>query len=100
MPDPIHDRDHLSDLLTQVAEAACDYLARVDQLPAGGTERRDQATPRFAGEPPEDGKGSLETVASLPTQRAEAATHSARPPFFHFLTGGSTPPAPAAHLPS
>ena len=96
MPDPIHDRDHLSDLLTQVAEAACDYLARVDQLPAGGTARRDEATRRFVGELPEDGNGSLETVASLLTHGVEAATNSAGPRFFHFVTGGSTPAALAA----
>src|SRR5260370_23694739 len=96
MPDPIHERDHLSDLLTQVAEAACDYLARVDHLPAGGTERRDEATRRFVGELPEDGNGSLETVASLLTHGVEAATNSAGPRFFHFVTGGSTPAALAA----
>jgi hypothetical protein len=62
VPDPIGDRDHLSRVLTQVAEAARDYFARVDQLPAGGTARRDEATGHFAGELPEDGDGSLATA--------------------------------------
>ena len=96
MPDPIHDRDHLSDVLTQVAEAARHYLAQVDQLPAGGTARRDEATRHFVNELPEDGNGSLATVTSLLTHGVEAATNSAGPRFFHFVTGGSTPAALAA----
>src|SRR4029077_3272104 len=96
MPDPIHDRDHLSDRLTQASEAARQYLARVDQLPAGGTARRDEATAHFVGELPEDGNGSLATLTSLLTHGMEAATNSAGPRFFHFVTGGSTPAALAA----
>src|SRR5438128_2205664 len=96
MPDPIHDRDHLPDLLTQVADAARDYFARVDQLPAGGTTRRDEATGHFVGELPEDGNGSVAAVTSLLTHGLEAATNSAGPRFFHFVTGGSTPAALAA----
>ena len=96
MPDPILDRDHLSDRLTQVAEAARQYLARVDQLPAGGTARRDKAAGHFVGELPEDGNGSLATLTSLLTHGVEAATNSAGPRFFHFVTGGSTPAALAA----
>src|ERR1700694_2534277 len=96
MPDPILDRDHLSDRLIQVAEAARKYLARVDQLPAGGTARRDEAADHFVGELPEDGNGSLATLTSLLTHGVEAATNSAGPPFFPFLTCGSTPAALAA----
>ena len=96
MPDPIQDRDHLSALLTQVAEAARRYLARVDELPAGGSAGRDEATHRFVGGLPEDGNGSLATLTSLLTDGIEAATNSAGPRFFHFVTGGSTPAALAA----
>src|SRR3989454_8630067 len=96
MPDPIQDRDHLSTLLSQVADAARRYLARVDELPAGGTARRDEATGYFVGELPEDGNGSLATLTSLLTHGVEAATNSAGPRFFHFVTGGSTPAARAA----
>lgn len=96
MPDPVLDRDHLSDRLTQVAEAAAQYLARVDQLPAGGTAGRDKAAGHFVGELPEDGNGSLATLTSLLTHGVEAATNSAGPRFFHFVTGGSTPAALAA----
>ena len=59
MSDPILDRDHLSDRLAQVAEAARQYLARVDHLPAGGTARRDEAADHFVGELPEDGPDGI-----------------------------------------
>jgi len=96
MPDPIDDRDRLPVLLTQVAEAARDYLQRVDQLPAGGTAGRDQAAGRFAGELPDDGIGSVATVTRLLTDGMQSAVNSAGPRFFHFVTGGSTPAALAA----
>src|SRR5438132_2309722 len=96
MPDPIHDRDRLPDLLTQVADAARDYFARVDQLPAGSTTGRDEATGHFVGELPEDGNGGVAAVTSLLTHGLEAATNSAGPLFFHFVTRGSTPAALAA----
>src|SRR2546421_4022064 len=96
MADPIQDRDALSGMLTQVAEAARRYLARVDELPAGGGAKRDEATRRFVGELPEDGNGSLATLTSLLTHGVEASTNSAGPRFFHFVTGGSTPAALAA----
>src|SRR5207244_10007147 len=96
MPDPIDDRDQLPELLTQVAKTARDYLARVDQLPAGGTVGRDNAAQRFAGDLPADGNGSVATVTRLLTDGMQAAVNSAGPRFFHFVTGGSTPSALAA----
>src|SRR5438874_2784085 len=96
MPDPIDDRDQLPELLTQVAKAARDYLARVDQLPAGGTVGRDEAAQRFAGDLPADGNGSVATVTRLLTDGMQAAVNSAGPRFFHFVTGGATPAALAA----
>src|SRR6266576_1843380 len=96
MPDPIDDRDRLPELLTQVADAARDYRARVDQLPAGGTVGRDEAAQRFAGDLPAEGNGSVATVTRLLTDGMQAAVNSAGPRFFHFVTGGSTPSALAA----
>src|SRR6266513_4265206 len=96
MPDPIDDRDRLPELLTQVADAARDYLARVDQLPAGGTVGRDEAARQFAGDLPEEGNGSVATLTRLLTDGMQAAINSAGPRFFHFVTGGSSPVALAA----
>jgi glutamate/tyrosine decarboxylase-like PLP-dependent enzyme len=96
MADPIGDRDCLATLLAQVAEAATRYLARVDELPAGGGPTRDQAAQHFVGVLPEDGDGSVTTLTRLLTHGVEAATNSAGPRFFHFVTGGSTPAALAA----
>src|SRR2546423_12868711 len=96
MPDPIEDRDRLPELLTQVADAARDYLARVDQLPAGGTVGRDEAARQFAGDLPEEGNGSIATLTRLLTDGMQAAVNSSGPRFFHFVTGGSTPAALAA----
>src|SRR2546422_76150 len=62
------------------------YPARVDEPPAGGTARRDEATGQFVGELPEEGNGSLATLTSLLTLGVEAATNSAGPRFFHFVT--------------
>src|SRR5438094_8415962 len=86
MPDPIDDRDQLPELLTQVAKAARDYLARVDQLPAGGTVGRDEAAQRFAGDLPADGNGSVATVTRLLTDGMRSAVNSAGPRFFYFVT--------------
>src|SRR5256886_387187 len=96
MPDPIDDRDQLPELLTQVAKTARDYLARVDQLPAGGTVGRDEAAQRFAGDLPADGNGSVATVTRLLTDGMQAGFNSAGPRFFHVVTGGATPSALAA----
>lgn len=96
MPDPLSDRDRVSELLTQVAEAAKDYLARIDALPAGGGASRNQAAAAFMGNLPEAGDGSVATVARLLSSGFEAAVNSAGPRFFHFVTGGSTPAALAA----
>jgi len=96
MPDPLLDHDQLSVLLSQVADAATRYLASVNDLPAGGGRTRDDAARQFAGALPEQGEGSLAAVSQLLTRGVEAATNSAGPRFFHFVTGGSTPAAIAA----
>ena len=96
MPDPLEDRESLNALLLKVYETAREYTARVDQLPAGGGARRDQAADEFGGDLPENGNGSLQTIHQLVTRGQEAATNSSGPRFFHFVTGGSTPAAVAA----
>src|SRR5207248_11547568 len=83
-------------LLIHGANAALLQLARVENLPAAGGSKRNEATRHFVGELPEDGNGSLATLTSLLTHGVEASTNSAGPRFFHFVTGGSTPAALAA----
>jgi glutamate/tyrosine decarboxylase-like PLP-dependent enzyme len=94
--DPLQERERLSSLLEQVAEAAQEYLAGIDQRPAGGGPSRDDAALRFGGPLPEQGDGSVAAIARLLRDGVEAATNSAGPRFFHFVTGGSTPAALAA----
>ena len=96
MPDPLEDRDRLSALLAQAANAARAYLSGIDERPAGGGPSRDAAALRFAASLPDAGDGSLATISRLLTDGIEAATNSAGPRFFHFVTGGSTPAALAA----
>src|ERR1700682_6392644 len=96
MPDPLEDRESLNALLMRVSEAAREYMARVDHLPAGGGAGRDEAASEFGGDLPENGNGSLQTINQLLTRGLEAATNSSGPRFFHFVTGGSTPAAVAA----
>ncbi len=93
--DPSQDRN-LDLLLSSVSEAARSYLARVDQLPAGGGAGRDRAAAAFAGSLPEAGGGSVAAINQLLDRGLEAAVNSAGPRFFHFVTGGSTPAALAA----
>jgi glutamate/tyrosine decarboxylase-like PLP-dependent enzyme len=96
VPDPLEDRESLNALLAKVYETAREYMARVDNLPAGGGARCDEAAAEFGGDLPENGSGSLLTINQLLTQGLEAATNSSGPRFFHFVTGGSTPAAVAA----
>ena len=96
MPDPLQDRDRLSGLLAQVAARARIYLAAIDERPAGGGQTRDAAARRFAGSLPDEGEGSIAALSRLLSDGVEAATNSAGPRFFHFVTGGSTPAALAA----
>src|SRR2546427_1325516 len=97
MPDPIHDRDQLSGLLEQVAEAAGQYLGRVDRLPAGGPVGRDEAAGHFAGELPGDRNGSRADLTRLLTDGVQAAVKSAGPPFFPLVTRGGPPAALPPH---
>lgn len=96
MADPLQDRDRLPELLAQVAEAARTYLIGIDDQPAGGMLTSDSAARRFAGRLAEDGDGSIAALSRLLDDGIQAATNSAGPRFFHFVTGGSTPAALAA----
>jgi glutamate/tyrosine decarboxylase-like PLP-dependent enzyme len=70
-------------------------MARLDALPAR-SPRADDAAAQFGGSLPDQGDGSLAALALLTEEGVDAATRSAGPRFFHFVTGGSTPAALAA----
>jgi len=90
--DPLHDRDRLPAILASAAEVATRYLAGVDgeRVHSGRVE---EAAAAFGGGLPEEGDGSEEAIALLAEEGIAAATRSAGPRFFHFVTGGSTPAA-------
>ena len=95
MGDPLHDRDTMQSALTAAVDAARAYMERLDGLPAR-SPRADEAAAHFGGALPEEGDGSLAALALLTEEGVDAATRSAGPRFFHFVTGGSTPAALAA----
>ncbi|HLB76856.1 MAG TPA: pyridoxal-dependent decarboxylase [Candidatus Dormibacteraeota bacterium] len=95
MPDPLSDHDRIPALLVQVGDAVTRYFAKLDDLPVRGPES-EAAAGRFTGRLPEEGDGSAAALTQLLTEGMEAATRSAGPRFFHFVTGGSTPAALAA----
>jgi glutamate/tyrosine decarboxylase-like PLP-dependent enzyme len=90
--DPLNDRDRLPAVLAGAAEAATRYLAGIDgeRVHSGRVE---EAAAAFGGGLPEQGDGSAEAMALLAEEGIAAATRSAGPRFFHFVTGGSTPAA-------
>lgn len=95
MSDPLADAERLPALLSATAERCLAYL---DGLPAASAHGGDPdlAALSFAGSLPERGDGSLRSLERLFTRGVEAATRSAGPRFFHFVTGGTTPAALAA----
>lgn len=95
MGDPLNDRDAMQAALSAAADAARAYIQRLDALPAR-SPRAGEAAAHFGGSLPEDGDGSLAALALLTDEGVDAATRSAGPRFFHFVTGGSTPAALAA----
>jgi glutamate/tyrosine decarboxylase-like PLP-dependent enzyme len=92
--DPLLDRDNAAAVLADVAAAAPGYL---DGLATRLVQ--DVASHHLLdgldGPLPEDGHGSVGSVAELLRIGTAAATHSSGPRFFHFVVGGSTPAAMA-----
>ena len=80
--------DESAATLRRAAEAAERFLAGLDREP-GAPPGRDDAAERFApGSLPEVGSGAAETIEELIAGGIPAATRSAGPRFFHFVTGG------------
>lgn len=96
MPDPYGDKGSIEAALRAAAAAAEDYLAGVESSPAAPRGIDESALAFAAGPLPERGVGALDAVAELIRDGLPAATASAGPRFFHFVTGGGTPAALAA----
>ncbi len=90
MNDPLHDRDLSARALGLVEAAAGPYLDSLADRPVASPA---EPLAGLEGPLPEDGDGTLESVARLLDLGTRAATHSAGPRFFHFVVGGSTPAA-------
>ena len=85
--------DEFAATLGRAAEAAERFLAGLDREP-GAPPGRDDAAEGFAPGPlPEVGSGAAEAIEELVAVGIPAATRSAGPRFFHFVTGGVTPAA-------
>jgi glutamate/tyrosine decarboxylase-like PLP-dependent enzyme len=70
------------------------YLGGIDTDHARRTDALDVAE-RLGGALPEDGVGTLASIAEL-ARAGDAATRSSGPRFFHWVNGGGTPAALAA----
>lgn len=81
--------------LDLVAAEAKRYLADLAGRPAK-PEGADEAAEAIAGRLPEQGLGTLPALEAVLKEALPAATRSAGPRFFHFVTGGATPAALAA----
>jgi glutamate/tyrosine decarboxylase-like PLP-dependent enzyme len=94
--DPKREKPQMLAILRGAADAAEGFLGGLDDEPAAPAGR-DEAAEAFASEPlPRVGVGGVEAVDELVRAGVPAATRSAGPRFFHFVTGGATPAALAA----
>jgi glutamate/tyrosine decarboxylase-like PLP-dependent enzyme len=96
LPDPLDERAGAIELLRSAAIQAERFLADLDTM-AAAPAGVDEAASAFGGESlPALGTGGREAIAELVDRGLPAATRSAGPRFFHFVTGGGTPAALAA----
>jgi glutamate/tyrosine decarboxylase-like PLP-dependent enzyme len=94
--DPLQERDQAGAVLAFAAEQAERYLATLEDGPVLAPGASESAE-RFGGSPlPEEGDGALVALRELVEVGVDAATRSAGPRFFHFVTGGVTPAAHGA----
>jgi glutamate/tyrosine decarboxylase-like PLP-dependent enzyme len=96
MSDPGHEKQQAPAILRQAALAAEAFLSELDRE-GGAPPGRDEAAEAFAsGSLPQAGSGGGAAIDQLVSAGIPAATRSAGPRFFHFVTGGATPAALAA----
>ncbi|HEX6547732.1 MAG TPA: pyridoxal-dependent decarboxylase [Candidatus Dormibacteraeota bacterium] len=84
------------ELLRGAAESALAYLSRLPAEPAAPEGMDGRALELWDGPLREDGVGAAAAIDELVSNGLPAATRSAGPRFFHFVTGGATPAALAA----
>ncbi|NND61017.1 MAG: aspartate aminotransferase family protein, partial [Gammaproteobacteria bacterium] len=85
-------RDELEAVIRQVAEAARDYLADLDDRPVI-SPRVDDANAALQRDLPEEGEGASAALEQLLRYAPDAAAASSGPRYFHFVVGGVTPAA-------
>jgi glutamate/tyrosine decarboxylase-like PLP-dependent enzyme len=96
MSDPEREKRQAPGILRQAADAADEFLSALGGAPAA-PPGVDEAADLFAPGPlPDLGVGGAVTIDELVRTGIPAATRSAGPRFFHFVTGGATPAALAA----
>ena len=96
MSDPEREKSHALGILRQAAVAAEGFLSALDAEP-GAPPGMEEAGQLFGSGPlPEVGVGGEAAIDELVRMGVPAATRSAGPRFFHFVTGGATPAALAA----
>jgi glutamate/tyrosine decarboxylase-like PLP-dependent enzyme len=83
------ERDELEGVIAAVAEEARSYLGDLDEAPVLEDA---EAVSAIGGALPDEGSGADAALAEL-LAASPAATRSAGPRFFHFVTGGVTPAA-------
>src|SRR5947209_9874134 len=93
MSDPLDELLETTAILQSAAGAAQAFLDGLDADPAAPAGL-DEAADAFAPEPlPDHGVGGAAALDELVRAGIPAATRSAGPRFFHFVTGGATPAA-------
>lgn len=93
--DPLRLREETEAALAYVAAESRRYLEGLDAAPVLGPGA-EAAAHGFGGPLPETGAGAVAALTELVERGIEAATGSAGPRFFHFVTGGVTPAAHGA----
>src|SRR5256885_12784258 len=95
MVDPLAEKDELSEALELAANEARRYLEGIESDPVlrPGTE---DAIGIWNDPMPEEGDGTLATIAELADRGWATATRSSGPRFFHSVMGGGPSAAPAS----
>lgn len=95
MPDPIVEAGMMTAALEAAARAGRAHLEGLESAPVAVSSAVESLA-QLEGPLPGEGMGTMEALALLIRCGLPAATGSAGPRFFHFVTGGVTPAALAA----